>query len=83
MAMKTATEYARDLRYKLWQMGIPINGPAYIIGDNKSVLVDSSKPDSILKKKNNSISYHHVPEGTARDEWRLTYINIENNQSDL
>ena len=41
-------------------MGIPINDPAYVFGDNKSVLVNSSKPDSVLKKKNNSIAYHHV-----------------------
>ena len=31
-------------------MGLPINGPAYVFGDNKSVLINSSKPDSVLKK---------------------------------
>ena len=83
MAMKTATEYVRGLRYKLRQMGIPINGHTYVYGDNKSVLINSSNPDSVLKKKNNSIAYHHVREGTARDEWRCAYINTDDNQSDL
>ena len=55
----------------------------YVFGDNKSVLVNASKPDSVLKKKNNYIAYHHVREGTARDEWRVTYISTDENKSDL
>ena len=31
-------------------MGIDIDGPTYIFGDNKSVLVNSSIPTSVLKK---------------------------------
>ena len=83
MAMKTATEYIRGLRYKLRMMGIAINGPTYVYGDNKSVLVNSSVPDSQLKKKNNSIAYHHVREGCARDKWRTTYIKTDDNPADL
>ena len=33
-AMKLCCEYIRGLRYKLQMMGIPVNGPAYIYGDN-------------------------------------------------
>ena len=51
MAMKVATEYVRGLRYKLQMMGIPIRGPCYVFGDNKSVISNSSIPDSVLKKK--------------------------------
>ena len=83
MAMKTATEYVRGLRYKLRMMGIPINGPCYVYGDNNSVLVNSSQPDSTLKKKSNSIAFHHVREGCARDEWRCAYVNTNDNHSDL
>ena len=63
-------------------MGIPINGPTFVYGDNKSVLVNSSQPDSVLKKKNNSVAYHHVGEGITRDEWRVAYINTDDNQLD-
>ena len=79
MAMKTATEYLRGLRYKLQMMGIPM----IIFGDNKSVLVKSSILDSVLKKKKNSITYHHICEGCARDEWRITYVKTDDNQADL
>ena len=83
MAMKQATEYVRGLRYKLRSMGIPVEECCYIYGDNKSVLVNSSTPQSQLKKKSNSVAYHHVREGSALDEWRTTYINTHDNPADL
>ena len=83
IAMKQCCEYLRGLRYKLRMMGIPVEGPAYIFGDNKSVLANSSKPDSVLKKKSNSIAYHYVREGSATDEWRITYIPTGDNVADL
>jgi hypothetical protein len=49
-AMKQCCEYLRGLRYKLRMMGIlPCEGPAYIHGDNQSVLASCGIPDSILK----------------------------------
>eukprot|EP00956_Cyclotella_meneghiniana_P002326 scaffold2635_cov47-Cyclotella_meneghiniana.AAC.1 len=83
--MKQATEYVRGLRYKLRMMGIPCHEPTYVYGDNQSVLANTTVPDSQLKKKSNSIAYHFVREGCARDEWRTTYIyiNTHENPADL
>ena len=81
--MKQCCEYLRGLRYKLRMMGIPIDGPAYIYGDNQSVLANTTIPDSTLKKKSQSIAYHFVREGAARDEWRTTYVNTNDNEADL
>jgi hypothetical protein len=64
-------------------MGIPCEGPAYIQGDNQSVLANTSIPDSTLRKKSQSIAYHFVREGAARDEWRTTSINTHDNVADL
>ena len=69
-AMKEACEYIRGLRYKLRMMGISVDGPSYIYGDNQSVLINSSIPTSVLKKKSSLISYHFVREGVAADEQR-------------
>ncbi|WP_288992974.1 polyprotein of Ty1/Copia retrotransposon [uncultured Marinobacter sp.] len=82
-AMKQCCEYLRGLRYKLRMMGIPCEGPAYIHGDNQSVLASCGIPDSVLKKKSQSIAYHFVREGAARDEWRTSYVNTHQNESDL
>ena len=83
VAMKQCCEYIRGLRYKLRMMGIPVEGPAFIYGDNQSVLANSTIPDSTLKKKSQSICYHFVREGAARDEWRTTYVNTHDNEADL
>ena len=64
-------------------MGIPCEFPSYIYGDNQSVLVNSSIPTSVLKKKSCSIAYHFVREGAASDEWRMTYIPTHLNVADV
>ena len=61
-------------------MGIPVEGPMCIYGDIQSVLANTTIPDSTLKKKSQSIAYHFVREGVARDEWR---INTHDNKADL
>ena len=83
IAMKQCCEYIRGLRYKLRMMGIPVNGPTCVFGDNQSVLANTTTPDSTLKKKSQSVAYHYVREGVARDEWRTTYINTNDNEADL
>ena len=83
MAMKECCEYIRGLRIKLRMMGIPVEEPTFIFGDNKSMLASSTIPTSTLKKKSNSIAYNYVREGHAKDEWRATYINTHLNIADV
>ena len=83
VAMKQASEFVRGLRYKLRMFGIQCQEPTFIYGDNQSVLANTTVPDSQLKKKSNSIAYHFVREGCARDEWRTTYVNTHDNPADL
>eukprot|EP00957_Ditylum_brightwellii_P163620 12457769-Ditylum_brightwellii.AAC.1 len=64
-------------------MGIPCEGPAYIASDNQSVLANMTILDSTLKKKSQSICYHFVLEGAARDEWHTSYVNTHDNEADL
>ena len=83
VAKKQCTEYIKGLKYKLSMMGIPYEHCCYVFSDNQSVLVNSSEPDSRLKKKSNSIAYHFVREGTTADEWRVAYIPTDQNVADL
>lgn len=55
----------------------------YIYGDNQSVLCNLSIPESVLKKKSQSIAYHYVHEGVSRNEWRTAYVNTKENEADL
>ena len=63
--------------------GHPVQGTGLYSGDNQSVLVNTSIPDSTLKKKSQSIAYHFVRESAATDEWRTSYINTHENEADL
>ena len=64
-------------------MGIPVDLPTFVFGDNQSVLANTSHPHSVLKKKSNSIAYHFVREGVAKNEWITTYLNTNLNPADL
>ena len=83
VAMKTMIEALRGLRYKLRMMGVPIDGPSYVRGDNEAVIKSTLAPDSTLKKKNNAIAYHYCRESVAMDETRTCYVHTDDNEADI
>jgi hypothetical protein len=60
VAMKNGIETFRGLRYKLIMMGVALSGPTYVYGDNMYGVHNTQRPESVLKKKSNSIFYHTV-----------------------
>ena len=64
-------------------MGVPLTGPSYIYGDNMSVIHNTQRPESVLKKKSNSICYHAVRESVAMGESITGHIRTEDNLADL
>ena len=48
--------------------GIPVDEPVFIHGDNKSVIVNASAPESTINKKSQSIAFHFIRKGCATDE---------------
>ncbi len=83
VAMKHGSETLRGLRYKIRMMGVPLSGPIYIYGDNKSQVTNSSRPESTLKKKCNSICYHEIRESVAMGETLLMHIMTGENLADF
>ena len=71
------------MRYKLRMMVIPISGPSYIYGNNMSVIHNSSKPESVLRKKSNSVCYHAVCESVAMSESLVGHIPSKENVADF
>jgi hypothetical protein len=55
VAMKNVIETCRGLRYKLRMLGVALRGPTFVYGDNMSVVHNTHRPESVLKKKSNSI----------------------------
>ncbi len=81
--MKHCIETLGGLRYKIRMMGIPLSGPTYIYGDNKSQVINSSRPELTLKKKCNPICYHAIRESVAMGETLLMHIRTGENLADF
>ena len=60
VAMKIGMETLRGLRYKLRMVGIPLLGPSLIYGYNISVIHNTQRPESTLRKKIKSRCYRAI-----------------------
>ena len=83
VAMKQAMERSRGLRYKLSIMGVPIEGPTHLYGDNMSTIHNNQCPESQLKTKSKSICYHAVREVVAMGELLTGHAKTDKNRADI
>ena len=83
MAARIAIEQIMDLRYTLRMLGAPIDGPAWMFGDNRSVVTSSTIPHSTLSKRWNALSYHRCREAIAADIVRFELLPGSQNVSDI
>ena len=81
--LKWWMETLRGLRYKLRMMGVPIPGPSFVMGDNQSVIFNTFRPESVLRKKSNSICYHAIRESVAMGKILTAHVRSEDNLADL
>jgi hypothetical protein len=83
LASRIATELILEVRYMLRSLGVSLDGPALMLGDNMSVVLNTIVPSSILKRKHNAIAYHHVSVFIAAKIMRFACIKSEENVSDV
>jgi hypothetical protein len=83
VAMKNGIETCRGLRYKLRMMFVALSGPIFVYGDNMSVVHNTQRPESVLKKKSNSICYHAVCESSAMGESIIGHVTSVDNPADI
>jgi hypothetical protein len=83
VAMKNGIEKCRGLRYKLRMMGVALSGPTFVYGDNISVVHNTQWPESVLKKKSNSICYHAIRESDAMGESIIGQVPSVDNPADI
>ena len=83
MAMKTAVEEVISIRYMLRCLGVKVTKPTNILGDNRSVVINSTVSSSLLRKKHVAISYHMAREATAAAIVRPLKTKSEWNFSDI
>jgi hypothetical protein len=64
-------------------MGLALSGPTFVYGDNISVVHNTQRPESVLKKKSNSICYHAVRESDAMGESIIGNVTSVDNPADI
>ena len=64
-------------------MGVPIDGPSHVFGDNMLVIHNTQQPESTLKKKSHKVCYHAVRESVAMDKMLTRHIRSEENVTNL
>ena len=60
-----------------------MSSPSYIHGDTMPVIYNSSRPESVLRKKSNSVCYHAVHESVAMGKSLVGHIPSKENVTDL
>jgi len=83
LAMRIALELIEGLRYKLRMFGVPIDGPCNVFCDNNAVVLNTTVPDSQLKKKHAAVNYHRVREGIAAGTIQVAKEYTKSNLADL
>jgi hypothetical protein len=55
VASNIATELIVEIRFTVSPLGVDLEGPALMLGDNISVVLNTSVASSVLKKKHNAL----------------------------
>jgi hypothetical protein len=83
VAARIAAEMVMEIRYALRMLGVPFDGPTTMYGDNKAVILNTSVPSSMLKKKHNAVAYHRVREAIAANILVFLHISTKENVADV
>ena len=83
VAAKQAVELILEYRTMLRLMGANVEQTSLLLGDNKSVVLNTTVPSSVLKKKHCALSYHKVREMISCNVVRFTHIDSSQNYADL
>ena len=83
VAARIASEQVMDIRLTLRYLGVPIKGPTYMFGDNRTVVNSSTIPNAKLHKRHIMLSYHRVREAIAAGMIAFYFIEGDRNPADI
>ena len=79
---RTATEEALSVRYLMQSLGIHLDGPTILLGDNESSLISVTNPKSSLSQRQRGISFQLSRESKAASATTRYHVKSEANISD-
>jgi hypothetical protein len=83
VAARVTTEIILETQYVLRSLGVQIDGPALMLGDNISVILNTSIPSRVLQKKHGAINYHRMRQVIAGKILRFAKIPSSENLADV
>ena len=83
VAARTAIDILIEMRYKLRMLGARLEEQSVLVGDNMSVVTNTTLPSSALKKKHQLCNYNKVREAIAAGFVLFGYIKTSLNVSDV
>ena len=83
VAARTAVDQIIDIRTTLRYLGVPIRDKSYMFGDNRSVVISSTIPNSTISKRHHLASYHRVREAIAAKFISFHWKDGKSNPADI
>ena len=83
VAARTCTEQITDLRLTLRYLGVPVEGPSYMFGDNETVVNTAAVPHGKLQKRHNALSFHRTRFAIAAGILYFYHIRGKRNPADI
>jgi hypothetical protein len=83
VAARVAIDLIIEMRYKFRMLGVNMEKETLLVGDNMSVVLNTTIPSSSLKKKHLACSYHRVREAIAGGFVNYGHIPSISNLADI
>jgi hypothetical protein len=83
VASRVAIDLIIEMRYKMRMLGVTLEPETMLVGDNMSVVLNTTIPSSSLKKKHLGCAYHRVREAIAGRFVAYGHIKSEQNLADV
>jgi hypothetical protein len=83
IATRIAIDMIIEARYKLRMLGVPIVSSSLLLGDNMSVVLNTTIPSSPLKKKHLACAYHRIREAIAAGIVDYAHVDSKENMADI
>jgi hypothetical protein len=83
VAARLGVDKIIDLVFTLKSIGVPVEEPVWMFGDNQSVVTSSTIQHSVLSKRWVALSYHRVRAAIAHKIIRFCHVDTKNNASDV
>ena len=83
VAAKMAVQQVVGIWMFFWYLGVAVNGPTHLVGDNGSVVTSGYLPHSPLQKRHHAFLYHSTQEALASSAFDFQFLPSHLNPANI